>query len=158
MKKELVIAVALFLLFAQNVFAKDISVSGRVIDNNNNPIVRSSLVFSANGKTVKAALTDTGGNYTTIVPEGTYSITVNGPEGTKIQSTKLKDQLLTSDTVRNFTLAVSLPTKSEKKVLNSPLIFYVLGILAVLSLIGGITFFVITKKKKQVLPEASSPH
>lgn len=85
--------------------AADVQVVGKIIDQKNNPVPQSTIIFSdSKGKPVQAVRADIEGNYRISLPEGSYSIVANGPQGTKLKSEALKERKIVTSSTINFTL------------------------------------------------------
>ena len=135
----------------------NITISGKVVDQNNNPISVGSVIFvDGNGMTVAAATTDSVGRYQTSIPTGEYTITADGPHDIQIDEVALKNQTLSNNSERNFTLAVPAVMPAALKKSNSfsaPVFIVVVLFIAILCAGAG---FVMWKRRK--LPQASGSH
>lgn len=116
MKRKILVSFFVYLLvFTPYVYAANIRIQGKVVDGANNPIGMGSIVLvDGAGKTITAATTDGSGRYDITAPNGIYTITISGPQGSNITPTTLKDQVLSNDSQRDFALSTPQPAKAIK--------------------------------------------
>lgn len=156
--KYIIAALFLFVFFPKAVFAQESIVHGSITDQKNNPVPGSSVVFTNDkGVTVKAALSDVSGLYTVSVPNGIYSISAVGPQGTGLKSIVLTDRKLETDTLLNFILEAPFAQATNKPQPKSQSYLLLLAgfIVFLIAIVSG--FFVFWKKRKTKLPQPGSP-
>lgn len=158
-KLLVLILVSLFLIFPKLTFAADIKVSGKIFDQNNNPVPNSTVVFTTSGgKTIKAVNADFSGFYQTDISQGKYTIIVSAPKEASAQQVTIADRTISSSSNIDFVLKTPTPSATQRNARS-----YLLPI-AVGAFFGLIVFIIFVwlilkrKKKKEVLPESSSPH
>jgi hypothetical protein len=152
------ISLLLFALFVfpPFAFAADFQASGKILDSNNNPVSQGIIVFlDGSGKTVAAATADNAGRYQIVVPQGTYTISVEGPKGAGLQKIELKGKTISSPTILDFTLNVP-QTFVAKKSSFLQTITPALIIFSIIIIIIGVVYLFWRKKRTKVLPQASS--
>ncbi len=151
MKVKVLIAVfacILFLSIAKVSHAQESKFSGKVVDSQGNPIANSLVkVTSVDGKIV-TVVTDMEGTYTLTVPSGTYSIEVNGARDSNLPPIKTAGQIISGDTVKDFTIETGSQALSEKPISgkNNMIIYILLGILITL---GGLGVYLYMKNYKK---------
>jgi hypothetical protein len=103
-----IILLTLFLrlIFPQSAFADTVTLSGNVSDSSNNNISGASIdvADSVTGANVGSTTTDSSGNYTLVVLDGTYDIQVTPPAGSGFTSVTALSQNISTDTILNFIL------------------------------------------------------
>lgn len=146
---------AIFLFLPQIVLAADFQVRGKVIDNQNNPIVNGEVIFAdKDGKTVVNAFTNMNGTYLLSVPIGTYTVLVKGPLGSNLPQSSTVGQIISGDTVRDFTIATNFQGETKKipgkpQIDTNTIIIYVLaGVLVLLALAIFYTYWRTNRKSK----------
>jgi LPXTG-motif cell wall-anchored protein len=150
--KQILFILFVFLIVSAHVtFAADFTVTGKIIDSNNNPIPQSVIVFiNSEGKTTVAATADLSGLYTVVIPDGTYSISVSGPKGSGIQETTLTGRTISSNSNIDFTLKAPVVKEAQKTTGNSNFLpFVMVGVIVlILIALGGYIFW----NKRKVKP------
>ena len=125
-----------WLLINKPVFAEDFRVSGKILDQKNNPVTQGSIVFiDGTGKTIAAATTDTTGFYQISVVGGTYTITANGARGAGLQESALINKTISVPTVLNFTLHAPNIAVSQKPNLKKSFAYSTVFVIVLLLLI-----------------------
>ena len=155
MKLKLLIVVILFLIISKSSFAKDVAesqISGRVVDSQGNPIANSEIELTNESGSVSKAYTDFEGQYNVIVPNGTYSMSVEGPQGSDITSTVTNGQIISGETTRDFTLATKslggLEKEAKKPLSIQQIIIYVLiGLLLTIAAVSAYIYWKNSAKK-----------
>jgi len=138
-------------------FAAGLTVSGKIFDQNKNPIPQGVVVFlDSSGKTVAAAKSDISGFYTISVPKGTYTLSVNGPKESKLEQATIKNRTITTSTTFDFTLQAPVVPAANKSSLIGKIVLGFLGIALVIFV--GIAAIILIRKKKQSLPQSGSSH
>lgn len=157
MKLQLFIGIFLFLFLPRVAFAvvAESQISGRVVDSQGNAIVNSEIVLTDENGNVSKAFTDSEGQYKASVPNGTYSISVKGPQGSDMPSSETNGQIISGQTTRDFTLSTNPQYNSAKyasqQVINNKIITYVLfGILIVVAIVSFYIYWRSLKKKKSI--------
>ncbi len=86
--------------------ASNFQLSGKVTDASSNPIGNTTITVtdSQSNTTVGTATTDSNGNYSLLIPQGTYNVTATPPPSSGFQSVTDTNQAINNDTVLNFTL------------------------------------------------------
>jgi len=92
----------LILFFPKSALAANITLSGEVSDNSNNAIVGATV--SVNDANNDSTITNSSGNYSLSIPQGTYNIQVTPPSGSGFTSAIALSQNISSDTTLNFVL------------------------------------------------------
>lgn len=154
----LILFVTLLLLIMSTpvAFAADYRVSGRILDQKNNPVTQGAVVFSdASGRAVAAATSDISGMYDMTVPEGTYTITIQAPEGSGLNDTTLAGQAVNEVSVRDFILDGSKPVVARKPSLIQRLTLFIVGTAAVFVIAGG--GYIAWRSRKKPSPQPGSP-
>ena len=98
------------------------------------------------GKTITAATTDGSGRYDITAPNGIYTITISGPQGSNITPTTLKDQVLSNDSQRDFALSTPQPAKAIKSTIP-----YAAIAVVVLVIVTSVGIFLFLKRRKPTL-------
>jgi hypothetical protein len=148
---------SLFLISAKASFAADVNISGKVLDQKNNPVPNSTIVFTtSDGKTVKAVNADFSGSYQVGIPQGKYTIMVSAPKETSAQPVVISNREISSTSNIDFILKTPVPAVTQKHS-RSFLLSITFGIF-----LGLIIFIVLAwlilrrRKKKEILPEPGS--
>lgn len=160
MKKYLLIIVFLSLLFCslvKPILAVEVKVTGKIFDQKNNPVTPGVIVFeTSDGKTVAAATSDPSGYYELSVPQGTYTITAQGPKGLGLESLKFSNKTISSPTVLNFTLKTPESVLAKKAGPGGNLKAIIAGGIICGIILITVALFVL--KKKKPLPQPGSPN
>lgn len=145
MKRKILVSFFVYLLvFTPYVYAANIRIQGKVVDGANNPIGMGSIVLvDGAGKTITAATTDGSGRYDITAPNGIYTITISGPQGSNITPTTLKDQVLSNDSQRDFALSTPQPAKAIKSTIP-----YAAIAVVVLVIVTSVGIFLFLKRRK----------
>jgi protocatechuate 3,4-dioxygenase beta subunit len=107
---NLIFTFFLFLLFGllsiKPAFADTFQLSGKVTQGSGQPIENTTITVtsSSTGTLAGTTTTDTNGDYSLIVSDGTYDITATPPSSSGFQSATQANQIITGNTVVNFTL------------------------------------------------------
>lgn len=141
-----VILFFIFTFFVQTAFAADAQVSGKILDNNNNPVSQGVVVFvDASGKTIGAATSDMEGLYKIAVPTGIYTIFVEGPKGSGLQKITLPNNKISSAAILDFTLTAPVSPAAKKPTILQSLMPVIIGIVVVFFV--GIAINIFWRKK-----------
>jgi hypothetical protein len=97
-------------------FADTYTLSGSVKDSSGNTI--SGATVTVNDTNNDSAATDTSGNYSLSIPNGTYNITVTPPAGNNFSSTIAINQSITANTILNFIFTPSGTVSISGRVLG----------------------------------------
>ncbi len=142
----------LFLNLANVSLAQEAKVSGKVVDSQGSPIANSKVkVTNTDGKIV-TVVTDMEGTYTLTVPSGTYSIEVDGAQGSSLPSIKTAGQIISGDTVKDFTIETGSQAVTEDKASgkNNTIIYILLGVLILIGTFGVYLYMKNYKKKSSI--------
>lgn len=155
---KIIFGFILLLVFSsKSLFAVEVmkvEVSGQILDSNNNPVPQASLVFiDKEGNTKTASLSDTSGYYSANIEQGVYSISVQGPPGTKLSGASIENKEVTKNETIDFKLKTEslVPVISEEKADN-----FVFIVIAAVVVAGVLVFlgFLFLKNKRS--PQAGS--
>lgn len=155
MKVKVLIAVfacILFLSIAKVSHAQESKVSGKVVDSQGNPIANSLVkVTSVDGKIV-TVVTDMEGVYALTVSSGTYSIEVTGAKDSNLPPIKTAGQIISGDTVKDFTIETGSQAVTEDKASgkNNTIIYILLGVLILIGTFGVYLYMKNYKKKSSI--------
>lgn len=149
-KRKILLSFFVYLFFfTPFAYAANVRIQGKISDKSANPVGMGSIaLIDQNGQTVAAAITDGTGRYDVSVPAGKYTITVSGPTGSTIEPVTLKEQVLNSDSQRDFTLATPQPKETATKKASIP---YAPIVVVVLIIIVSIGIFIFLKRRKPTL-------
>ena len=93
----------IYLLSPKAAFADFYTISGHISDSSGAEI--SGAIVSINDANFDSSITDSSGNYSLYVPDGTYNIQVTPPAGSNFSSAIALDQVISGNTTLNFILA-----------------------------------------------------
>lgn len=142
----------LFLNLANVSLAQEAKVSGKVVDSQGSPIANSKVkVTNPDGKIV-TVVTDMEGTYTLTVPAGTYSIEVNGAQDSNLPSIKTSGQIISGDTVKDFTIETGSKGATENTVSTGKNNVIIYLLLSALILLGGSGVYLYMKTYKKKIP------
>lgn len=113
----------------QPAFADTFTLSGSVKDSSGNAISNSTV--SVNDASSSNTTTDSAGNYTLVIEEGTYNVQVTPPSGSGFTSATAVNQNISGNTVLNFVLVPTGTVALTGRVLdrsNQPLANQTVGI------------------------------
>lgn len=149
MKKK-VILLSLFvgsLAIPNTVFGADFQVSGKLYDQNNNPIARGVVVFTdTSGKTIDAAAADGTGFYKTSIAKGTYNLSAEGPEGSGLKSARLTNYTIASPTSLDFKLNTPVTAQAIKPSQFPFIVAMVIGAVVCILIVLGFMWWIQKKK------------
>lgn len=138
MIKKVLFILLFLLIFPSIAFVQtnEVEVQGKILDQNNNPIPGAIVIINDQiGEIIEEVRSDARGFYKAVVPQGSYSITALGPEGTEFISTTFNNKEIFSQEEINFRLLSALPDQSSATS-NTNIVFYALNAAVVLG-IGG---------------------
>jgi protocatechuate 3,4-dioxygenase beta subunit len=98
----ILLGIAFSFLIAKSAIAANYTLSGKVSDNSGNGI--STATVMVNDTNLDSTTTDTNGNYSLSIPEGTYDVQVTPYSGSGFSSAVALSQTISSDTTLNFIL------------------------------------------------------
>lgn len=125
--KLILFTLIFFFLFSSRVFAEDFVVTGRIVDQNNNPVPKGIVEFINNsGENIETEIS--AGSYSVSVPEGIYTVKAEGPEGSGIGNIEKANQAISADVNIDMTIA---PVEASASIMKNDLLLPILGLIVI---------------------------
>jgi len=142
--KFIIFAFSIFLFSSTVASAQEFNVTGAVTDETQNPMPASTLEFiNSDGNSVGNAETTYDGSYEIQVKAGTYTVSIEGPDGSGIGKVVYQNQVVSDDSRLDYILGLVEEDSSSIPRLN---LYNMIGVFVLVGVVILLGVLIIYKK------------